>query len=41
MAFTELHDDKFLISAEFPKYLVKTMKEMYPLVGFLRGELSA
>ena len=41
MAFTELHDDKFLISAEFPKYLVKTMKEMYPLVGFLRGALSA
>lgn len=41
MAFTELHDDKFLISAEFPKHLVKTMKEMYPLVLFLRKALSA
>lgn len=40
MAFTELHDDKFLTSAEFPKYLVKTMKEMYPLVAFLRKALS-
>jgi uncharacterized protein (TIGR02453 family) len=40
MAFTELHDDKFLISAEFPKHLVKTMKEMFPLVSFLRKALS-
>ena len=40
MAFTELHDDKFLISAEFPKHLVKTMKEMYPLVSFLRKALA-
>lgn len=39
MAFTELHNDKFLISAEFPKHLVKTMKEMYPLVAFLRNAL--
>ena len=39
MAFTELHDDKFLISAEFPKYLAKTMKEMFPLVAFLRKAL--
>lgn len=40
IAFTELHDDKFLISAEFPKYLVKTIKEMFPLVSFLRKALS-
>ena len=40
MAFTELHDDKFLVSAEFPKYLVKTIKEMFPLVSFLRKALS-
>lgn len=39
MAFTELHDDKFLISGEFPKHLVKAMKEMYPLVAFLRNAL--
>jgi uncharacterized protein (TIGR02453 family) len=40
MAFTELHDNKFLISAEFPKHLVKTMKEMFPLVSFLRKPLA-
>ncbi|MGB7208734.1 MAG: DUF2461 domain-containing protein [Pyrinomonadaceae bacterium] len=40
MAFTELHDDKFLTSAEFPKHLVKTIKEMYPLVAFLRKALK-
>ena len=40
MAYTELHDDKFLISPEFPKYLVKTMKEMFPLISFLRKALS-
>ena len=40
MAFAELHDDKALTSAEFPKYLVKMMKEMYPLVAFLRKALS-
>lgn len=39
MAFTELHDDKFLTSAEFPKRLVGMMKEMYPLVAFLRRAL--
>lgn len=39
MAFRELHDNKFLLSAEFPKYLVKTMKDMYPLVAFLRKAL--
>ncbi|MEO6052023.1 MAG: hypothetical protein ABIP78_11940 [Pyrinomonadaceae bacterium] len=36
MAFTELHDDKFLTSAEFRKHPVKTAEEMYPLVAFLR-----
>ena len=36
MAFAELHDDKFITSAEFPARLVKTIKEMYPLVEFLR-----
>lgn len=40
MAYTELHDDKFLVSPEFPKYLVKTMKEMFPLISFLRKALS-
>ena len=40
MAFKELHDDKFLVSPEFPKYLVKTMKEMFPLISFLRRALS-
>lgn len=39
MAFAELHDDKFLTSEEFPKYLVGIMKEMYPLVAFLRKAL--
>ena len=40
MGFKELHDDKFLTSAEFPKFLVGTMKAMYPLVNFLRNSLS-
>ena len=40
MAFTELHDDKFLTSAEFPKSLVRTLKEMYPLIAFLRTALT-
>jgi uncharacterized protein (TIGR02453 family) len=39
MGFAELHDDKFLTRAEFPKYLVKVMKEVYPLVAFLRKAL--
>ena len=41
MAFGELHDDKFLTSAEFAKHLVKTIKEMYPLVAFLRQALES
>ena len=40
MAFSELHDDKALTSAEFPKQLVAMMKEMYPLVAFLRKALA-
>jgi uncharacterized protein (TIGR02453 family) len=40
MAFTEFHDDKFLTSPEFPKHLVTTIKEMYPLVMFLRKALT-
>jgi uncharacterized protein (TIGR02453 family) len=40
MAFTELHDDKFLTSAKFPKSLVNTIKVMYPLVAFLRRALG-
>ncbi|MEQ1924125.1 MAG: DUF2461 domain-containing protein [Pyrinomonadaceae bacterium] len=40
MAFSELHDDKFLASAEFPKQLVAMMKEMYPLVAFMRKALA-
>jgi len=40
MAFAELHDDKALTSADFPKHLVKMMKEMYPLVAFLRKALG-
>lgn len=39
MAFAELHDDKFVTSAEFPKALAKTLKEMYPLIAFLRKAL--
>ncbi len=40
MAYRELFDDKFLISKEFPKFLVKSCKEMYPLVAFLRNALK-
>ena len=40
MAFAELHDDKFLTGPKFPKYLVGMMKEMYPLVAFLRKALA-
>ena len=40
MAFKELFDDKFMVSKEFPAYLVKTFKEMYPLVAFLRKALK-
>ena len=40
MAWTEFKDDKLLISATFPKHLVKLAKEMYPLVTFLRKALA-
>lgn len=39
MAFREFPDDKFLVSKEFPKLLVKNCKEMYPLIAFLREAL--
>lgn len=39
MAFAELSDDKLITNSEFPKQLVRTMKEMYPLVAFLRKAL--
>lgn len=41
MAFTEFLDKEFLVSAEFPKHLVKLAKEMYPLVAFLRKALAS
>lgn len=40
MAWTEFKDDKFLVSAAFPKHLVKLAKEMHPLVTFLRKALG-
>lgn len=40
MAWTEFKDDKLLLSSDFTKYLVKIMKEMYPLVAFLRKALT-
>lgn len=39
MAYTEFPDDAFVTSPEFPKHLVKTCREMYPLVTFLRSAL--
>jgi hypothetical protein len=32
----ELHDDKFVISKEFPTFVASTFKETKPLVDFLR-----
>ncbi|MBC7900857.1 MAG: DUF2461 domain-containing protein [Saprospiraceae bacterium] len=40
MASLELFDDKFITSREFPAALVEYLKEMYPLVKFLRKALS-
>ncbi len=40
MAFTELKDDGSLTSADFPKQLIAMMKEMYPLVTFMRKALA-
>lgn len=39
MAVTELKSDKVITSAEFPKHLINLIKEMYPLVAFLRKTL--
>ena len=40
MGSAELHDDNFLTSAEFPQHLAALMKEIYPLVAFLRTALA-
>lgn len=40
MAWTEFNDDKIVTSPEFSKQLVKLAEEMFPLVSFLRKELS-
>lgn len=40
MAFKDLYDDKFMLGKDFPAFLVKSMKEMYPLVDFLRKALK-
>jgi len=40
MAWTEFKSDKALTDAAFPKSLVKTMKEMYPLIAFQRKALA-
>lgn len=41
MAFVELHDDKFVISKEFPTYIASACKEAKPLVDFLRKALGS
>ena len=41
IAYHELFDDKFLVSREFPDYVVNTFKQMYPLNQFLRKALTA
>jgi len=40
MAWTEFKNEKLLLSPDFPKNLIKMMKEMYPLVAFLRKALK-
>ena len=40
MAWTEFKRGKTLTETDFPKNLVKIMKEMYPLVAFLRKALA-
>lgn len=40
MAWTELKEDKALLSPELPKLLTKLAKEMWPLVAFLRKALA-
>ncbi len=39
MAYRELFDDKFLTGKDFPAALVGYLKEMYPLVKYLRNAL--
>lgn len=40
MAWTEFKSNKTLTDTNFPKDLVKTMKEMYPLIALLRKALA-
>jgi len=40
MAWTEFKNEKLLLSPDFPNNLIKMMKEMYPLVAFLRKALK-
>ena len=40
MAWAEFKSDKTLTDTNFPKDLVKMMKEMYPLIAFLRKALG-
>ena len=39
LAFVELHDDKFVLSKEFPTFVAGTFKQTKPLVDFLRRAL--
>ena len=41
LAFMELHDDKFIISKEFPSFVASAFKQTKPLVDFLRQALTA
>lgn len=41
MAWVELHDDKFVISKEFPTYVASAFKETKGLVDFLREALGS
>lgn len=41
VVFQEFLDAQVLTSAEFPKQLVKTLKEMYPLIAFLRAAFAS
>jgi uncharacterized protein (TIGR02453 family) len=40
MAFKELNDDSIVLSPDFPRALVKAMKDMCPLAEFLRAALA-
>ena len=41
IAYLELHDDKFVISKEFPAFVASAFKQTKPLVDFLRQALKA